>query len=739
MRATYTAAELWALKLPCLPDTPNGIRRRADEERQNWPFRWGKVKGGYQKRYYAHQLPMEIRQAILALDKIDALVPINPQPPPADAKPITQAQQDKAMAKADLLRHYLQALATAAWGKKEQTRDGFMQAYNSGIAYPVLFAQLGEVSWQTIEGWKRTVKKSGDTFHLADRRGTAKKGHTGLTPVQTDILLACVLRPTKPRIAEAIRLAHNIMEAKGIENGLSEATYRRWLETWKETNHHIWVFNRQGAKAWNDQCAYYIERDLNLINVGDVIIADGHNLNFEIINPWTGKRQNHMTLVLFYDMRSNFPLGWEIMPTENTQAISSALRRAIIRLGKTPQVVYLDNGRAFKSKFFQGSTTSFDEAGYTGLYERLGIKTIFAWPYHGQSKPIERFFGSFAEAERMNAISYTGTSIEDKPARMKRGEKLHRAVHEKAFGDRCLTMHEAHLLVAAWFDEYANRPQTRNSHLKGQRPADVFAEGRGAGVDVPALDYLMMNIEVKTLHRNGVTFRGRNYYHPALYGRRHPVLIRYDLQDDSYLLVADQAGTHICRAEPTQKVHPAAAHLGTEADIQLLEAQIEHKKHQEKEAGASARAFLRDVIVPEQQRQLERIGVSGQVVAIDSKRGGIMPPVTVRKQLPAPITEADAQQIMAEAEELQREHSEQQAVQLNVELENLSEPDRYERLLEIEMQGQLVPKRWLAFMRYYDEVIAGAEDQAYWEARKEALAIMYGRQERAGVAAPAQS
>jgi putative transposase len=107
-----------------------------------------------------------------------------------------------------------------------------------------------------------------------------------------------------------------------------------------------------------------------------------------------------MTLILFYDMRSNMPLGWEIMPTENTAAISSALRRAVLRLGKYPRVVYLDNGRAFKARFFKGCQ-DFDEAGYSGLYERMGCQTIYAWPYHGQSKTVERFFGSFVELERL--------------------------------------------------------------------------------------------------------------------------------------------------------------------------------------------------------------------------------------------------------------------------------------------------------------------------------------------------
>lgn len=60
-----------------------------------------------------------------------------------------------------------------------------------------------------------------------------------------------------------------------------------------------------------------------------------------------------MTLLLFFDGASNCPLGWEIMPSENTDCISSAFRRTCLLLGKFPRVVYLDNGRAFRAKFFK--------------------------------------------------------------------------------------------------------------------------------------------------------------------------------------------------------------------------------------------------------------------------------------------------------------------------------------------------------------------------------------------------
>ena len=128
-----------------------------------------------------------------------------------------------------------------------------------------------------------------------------------------------------------------IMKTYGIEDNLSDKTFRRFLDDWISTHYDVWIFNREGAKAWNDKVAFYIERDINLLKVGDILVADGHTLNFEIINPYNGKPKR-MVMILWYDMKSNFPLGWEIMPTENIKAIASALRRAILRLGKYPQI-----------------------------------------------------------------------------------------------------------------------------------------------------------------------------------------------------------------------------------------------------------------------------------------------------------------------------------------------------------------------------------------------------------------
>ena len=58
-----------------------------------------------------------------------------------------------------------------------------------------------------------------------------------------------------------------------------------------------------------------------------------------------------------------------------------------------PKVVYQNNGRAFKSKYFQ--IKNLDEARFNGVYANLGIESVFAKVRNAQAKVIERFFLEF--------------------------------------------------------------------------------------------------------------------------------------------------------------------------------------------------------------------------------------------------------------------------------------------------------------------------------------------------------
>lgn len=699
---TVTAKEISDL----LGITVRAVNKRAADGK--WPFKSVRCRGGKRKQYLFDQLPEDIRLLYSKQQYTSppAVAPSGNNLPTetqshTPVESLTPVQLERATAKMDLLLHYKRALDNAGWGKKTQAREDFMAAYNSAFAYPALYKVLGDLSWQTIDGWIRIMRKGGDLSDLADRRGKWKRGKSKITAQQARILLECALHPNRPLVSEVIREAKRRMYSAGIENGYSAATYRRWLDDFKRNNYDVWVFTRQGAKALNDKALISIERDPSLINVGDILVADGHVLNFEILNPWTGKPKR-MSLILFYDMRSSMPCGWEIMPTENTAAISAALRRAILTLGKIPKVVYLDNGKAFRAKFFQD--TNLAESGLAGLYDRLGIKTIFAWPYHGQSKTVERFFGTFAELERW-CPTYTGTSIAKKPPRMNRGERMHRKVYEKVMGGQCMTLEMAHTVIAKWFDEYARRPQDRSKYLLGHAPIDIFLPGRGDGIDPVELTYLMMADKTATIRASSIQFNGRKYYHPELFRRNHKVQIRYDLQDLSQVLVFDR-GEFLCIATEQEGVHPAATHLGTPEDRAKLAKLCGLKRHQEKEASRLAHQILESDVLPAHRQQLERDGLT--------PTGPVQIEFTPE---PKQITAAESQQIDAEIDAYYAEKEEKDAADYWNELDTMPELDRYEHLVEVEARGILIPNQYTAFMRYFEQTqqYRTLEASGYWE------------------------
>jgi len=523
---------------------------------------------------------------------------------------LEQEQMHKALIKADLIKLYDQAVGRCKYGGKLQAKKNFIKAYNSGLAYKDIYSVIGECSWKTVDKWRAILRDKG-VFALADNRGYANRGSRQLSQAQEEIVVTLIKWPNKLNIAEIIRAARAVMNERGIECKMADDTIRRWINDWKNEHYDEWVYHREGgSQGLNLKCLPYLMRDWSMVEVGDVLVADGHVLNFDIINPATGKPKRMVWLV-WYDMRSNYPVGWEIMPTENTQCIASALRRGLLRVKKQPKVLYLDNGRAFRAKFFQGCD-DFRQSGLTGLFERIGgqkkCEVILAWPYHGQSKPVERFYKTFGELERLSP-TYVGNNINNKPPRMMRGEKVHKRLWDKIIQGYIPTIEDAHIAIAKWVDDYADRAQ-RNTHLKGLSPFEVFSAGCGRGIDVEALNFLMLSEKDVLITRNGVKLRidGEDVYffNSAMFGKKKRVVVKYDpvalslCETDSVYVYMD--GLFLCEAKRLSKTHPVARVMGGKNDVVELAEQIKTKKSLEKQTVKSAKEFAESEIIEDIKR-----------------------------------------------------------------------------------------------------------------------------------------
>ena len=527
------------------------------------------VNGGTSYEILYSTLEPEIQELLRTGEtKSTALVPLN--------QPITfvaESAKLTALARVDVvvaLKEYRKKFKT-----KKEADAMFLDLYNSGMFMPKVFRYLGTISIGTLYRWVKAYEKHETHESLIPQYKYSKQGeyNTILNDEMKHIFLRFLLHENKFCVGKAIKLSKEILYKKGYEALPCDLTFKRYAENFRKNHYDEWILKREGMKAYHDKVEPYIERDISKLEVGDVLIADGHVLNFQVINPFTGK-PTRATLVGFLDWKSTALVGYEIMMTENTQCIASALRNAIINLGMIPKVVYQDNGKAFKSKYFQNC--DFDEEGFNGVYANLGIHSVFAKPYNARAKVIERFFLEFQEEFEKMMPSYIGTSIEDKPAWLKRGEDLHRKMHQANTKGYIPTVQDAIKYINCWIEYHNSKPCPNDRSRSIQ---EVLNSVQKQNININVLNDLMMKTESRFITKHGITFLNMHYRSEAILGIRDSVHIRYSLFDLSKIHVYSKKGEFLCVAKRVQKVHPMANVLGTVKDMEEYKQQ--YKKQQQ--------------------------------------------------------------------------------------------------------------------------------------------------------------
>lgn len=466
---------------------------------------------------------------------------------------------------------------------KTQFDTDFLSTYNAQVLYPEIYAKLGNVSIGTLQRWKRILGNSNNYELLIPNYHYEDYSRTCLTEYEKQIFLKLLLHPNKFSIGKAISLTQYVLKTQGTDYIPAPPTFRKFANWYKSNYFDKWTLLRDGEKALKEQVVPHIKRDISKIEVGEVLVADGKRLNFQLINPFTGK-PCRATLIGFLDWKSTALVGYEIMLEENTQNIASALRNAILNLGKIPKFVYLDNGRAFRGEYFIGSA-NFNEIGLKGIYEKLGITTVFANPYNARAKVIERFFLEMQESFEKLLPSYIGTSIENKPARLRRNEKFHKEVHQNFVP----TIQQTVQMINSWL-EYKNSLACSNNKTKTIK--EMFDSIKRQDINIRELDDLMLAQEVKTITSQGIRFLKSDYYNDALYGLRQKVIIKYSLFDLSYINVYTISGKFLCKAERITLTHPLAHYTGEIKDVEDYKQKIQKQKQLKNKTIKACKEFL---------------------------------------------------------------------------------------------------------------------------------------------------
>lgn len=252
-----------------------------------------KVKGGKSYEILVNTLEPEIQDQLNKEKKIYALVPIQN----TSVSFVSEKARLSALAKVDLIKAF-EHFRTKYKTRKQAIKD-FLDLYNNKLYLKKIHDFLGDTSRGSLDRWIKSYEKSGlDALFPQYRYTKYDEYESSLTPEMKKVFMRFLLHPNKFEISKAISLTRYILEQKGFENIPSDSTFRRYANHFKNRNFDVWTLMREGEKALNDKVEPYIERDLSQIEVGDILVADGHVLNFDVINPFT-KKPTRATLVGF--------------------------------------------------------------------------------------------------------------------------------------------------------------------------------------------------------------------------------------------------------------------------------------------------------------------------------------------------------------------------------------------------------------------------------------------------------
>ena len=619
---------------------------------------------------------------------------------------IKKENDEKALAMYRLLMAYRDRIRHLEHGYIGEATEEFLIAYNTGEWMSDIFNVVGRISAKTLYKKNKILSDGGDDYlSLIDNRcfsGSPKK----LTTRHKECFLKCYLQKNRPKYIKAYRGARTILESEGVECIPSKETFVRWFKNqYAPYNKHVIVLAREGEKAYKDRVGPYITRDISKIKPGEVLVADGHKLNYWIKHPITG-RNVRMILIVFFDWASRFPVGWQLMPTENTISVQAALWCAIMYIGRMPVCVYIDNGKAFKNKFFNGDVNFEKDMGF---YARLGIGVQYAMAYNARAKVVERFFETMNEQFERDVPSYCGSGIDDKPAHLNRNEKFHQIEHYKKFKDWVPTMQEAAYMIDMYFNWYGDQP---HDGLSEKKPLEILTPALGPGVDVEALNREMLwKISKKPSRCRINDLYGVDYEGDFLHGIDTKIDVFYNTSDMREIYCYTQDGIKLGTAKPVQAIHPLARMFDDKVGMEDLKREMKRHNKLKKQTVAALKSVGASAEDEDYVKSLPGWGQKVSVVSDDSKKvvpikqtTGVVIPM---KQVPK-ITDEERKRFerLAEAEALKMEEEERQRKDpyYNKPEYFLSELDRYEWCFEWSVrEGALLKNEDMAFMSYFEK------------------------------------
>ena len=191
-----------------------------------------------------------------------------------------------ALARLDLVHQWLEFRKKSK--NKLQADYDFVKLHNTSNGN--LYEILGKISRGSLHRWNSMLDGTEDYTKLLPqyKYATVQEYRTVLTDEEIKIFMGLLLHPNRLSVGKAIALTKYKLQQQNQSFIPADITFRRYAKWFKDNNYDKWILARDGEKALSDKVEPYIKRDASLLEVGDILVADGHKLAFQIINPFTG-------------------------------------------------------------------------------------------------------------------------------------------------------------------------------------------------------------------------------------------------------------------------------------------------------------------------------------------------------------------------------------------------------------------------------------------------------------------
>ncbi|MQP67501.1 DDE-type integrase/transposase/recombinase [Niveispirillum sp. SYP-B3756] len=445
---------------------------------------------------------------------------------------------DRKAVKQRLARDQLWALYEKA---SDKTRDrarrklAALQAVHtcvqSGMAKDASVRMIGQeqgFSAASYYGWETRVAgidRADWLPYLLDRYTGRVADPESCSDEAWEFIKADYLRPEARAFEVCYRTLAHVATQKGWTIPSSRTLLRR-LE--REIPVVVRVLKREGLDALKRLFPAQ-ERDRSMFHALEAVNVDGHT--FDVFVAFPDGSIGRPCLVGFQDLYSGLILSWRVDRSETKELVRLAIGDMVRRWG-IPDHCWLDNGRAFASKWITGGIANryrfkVKEEEPSGLLTDLGVAVHWTTPYHGQAKPIERawrdFCNNIAKDPRL-AGAYTGNNPTAKP---------------ENYASRAVPLDDFLKVVAWGIHEHNNRPG-RDTKVCGRRLSFQAAfEASYAQAPIRKATpqqhrlWLLAAEGVKARDRDGaVHIEGNRYWAEFLTQHRGTKLVaRFDPQD----------------------------------------------------------------------------------------------------------------------------------------------------------------------------------------------------------------